>query len=104
MTISYLIIINLTHPYHSVNFVDVLHAWRKSKDPDAPERCEALLTEMYELGSANSNLPHCKPDTFAVTVGSFVQYLYMIQKCKNLTSYCWVANAGLASLLGRIES
>jgi hypothetical protein len=48
--------------------VDVLHAWRKSKDPDAPDRCEALLAEMYELGDPNSSLPHCKPDTFAVTV------------------------------------
>jgi hypothetical protein len=46
---------------------DLLHAWRKSRDPDAPERCESLLAEMYEL-SDTGNLPNCKPDTFAVTV------------------------------------
>jgi hypothetical protein len=63
----------LTRKHSSL--VDVLHAWRKSKDPEAPDRCEALLAEMYELGNTNTNLPHCKPDTFAVTVRIIAQFL-----------------------------
>jgi pentatricopeptide repeat protein len=48
-------------------YTNVLHAWRKAKAPNAPERCEAILKEMYEL-SDKGILPSCKPDTFAVTV------------------------------------
>lgn len=58
--------------------IDVLHAWRKSKDPSAPDRCEALLAEMYELGDPNSTLPHCKPDTFAVTVRPRNRFWHLI--------------------------
>lgn len=48
-------------------FTNLLHAWRKSKDPTAPESCEQLLQHMDEL-SDNHGLSHCKPDVFAVTV------------------------------------
>ena len=48
-------------------YTNVLHAWRKAKAPNAPERCEAILKEMYEL-SDTCILPACKPDTFSVTV------------------------------------
>jgi pentatricopeptide repeat protein len=48
-------------------YTNVLHAWRKAKAPNAPERCETILKEMYEL-SDKGILPSCKPDTFAVTV------------------------------------
>lgn len=51
-------------------YTNVLHAWRKAKAPNAPERCEAILKEMYEL-SDTGILPSCKPDTFAVTVSIF---------------------------------
>jgi pentatricopeptide repeat protein len=48
-------------------FTNVLHGWRKSEDPDAPERCESLIEEMYKL-SVTDDLPHCKPDCYSVTV------------------------------------
>jgi pentatricopeptide repeat protein len=48
-------------------FTNLLHAWRKSKDPEAPEKCEAILQEMQAL-SDSGRFPDCKPDTFAVTV------------------------------------
>ena len=51
-------------------YTNVLHAWRKTKAANAPERCEAILKEMYEL-SDTGILPACKPDTFAVTVSKF---------------------------------
>lgn len=53
-------------------YTNVLHAWRKAKAPNAPERCEAILKEMYEL-SDTGLLKSCKPDTFAVTVSIFIQ-------------------------------
>ena len=48
-------------------FTNLLHAWRKSKDPKAPENCEKLLEYMDQLSDAQG-LPQCKPDVFAVTV------------------------------------
>ena len=83
-------------------FADVLHAWRKSKDSEAPERCEALLAEMDQLGSSNLNLPHCKPDTFAITVRPFEYYSNLFCTLSDLT--CSGFTIGLASLLGRIKS
>ena len=48
-------------------FTNLLHAWRKSKDPLAPENCEKLLHHMYLL-SETKGMPQCKPDVYTVTV------------------------------------
>ena len=48
-------------------FNNVLHTWRKSKDHNAPERCEAILREMQHLCDSGK-FKACQPDTYAVTV------------------------------------
>ena len=48
-------------------FTNLLHAWRKSQDHNAPENCEKLLAYMDSL-SETQRLPNCKVDVFAVTV------------------------------------
>lgn len=64
------------------NDEDILHAWRKSQDSEAPERCEELIKEMFELG-ATSKSQNCKPDSFAITV------------CRNFfaQSLVWIINS-----------
>jgi pentatricopeptide repeat protein len=59
-------------------YTNVLHAWRKAKAPNAPERCEAILKEMYQLSDTGA-LSACKPDTFAVTVSVIVGSLFVFK-------------------------
>jgi len=48
-------------------FTNLLHGWRKSKDPKAPENCEELIAYM-EMLADTERLPQCKPDLFSITV------------------------------------
>lgn len=48
-------------------YTNVLHAWRKSRSLDAPERCELILQSMHRL-SESGTLPNCQPDAFSYTV------------------------------------
>ena len=45
----------------------VIIAWRKSQDPEAPERCEGLIKQMFDYSDAMI-LNRCMPDTFAINV------------------------------------